>query len=194
MSKYLFLALSVVAGFIIYEAFPVRHGPGVVAEQAPSIKHVSWQKPIPFKGATLIPQKVISGKVRVIRHKRYFFDRLSKYTPTDVLVGWNELSDERNLDRIYPKLGNRSFEIDFVRLPLKMTTIYQKTDLWHLIPSTTAIDKRIKKLRNGHIIKFKGLLVNIEHNPDFDYATGQTISNQKASEGYAIWLEEFQIL
>ncbi len=194
MVKYLFLGLSVVAGFIMYQAFPVRHGPGVVAAEAPTIKRVSWQKPITFKGATLTPQKVISGEVRVIRYKRYLFDRLSRYTPTDVLVGWNELSDERNLDHIYPKLGNRSFEIDFVRLPLKLSTIYQKTDLWHLIPSTTAIDKRIKTLRNGHIIKIKGLLVNIEHNMDFDYITNQVISDQKASEGFAIWVEEFQIL
>ncbi|MEX0844572.1 MAG: hypothetical protein WD022_04795 [Balneolaceae bacterium] len=193
MVKYLIFCVFVAAGYIVYTTFPVNHGPGITAKEEPSIKRLTWQEPFSFKGATLTPKKLIEGEVRIIKRKRYFFDRFSKYSPVDAVVGWNQLSDQRNLDYIYFTLSNRGFELDLTRPPLELSTIYGESDFWHLIPSTSSIDEKLKMLRNGHIIKIEGILVDLKDDISFEYKTSTTMSKSENTNGFAIWVEELYI-
>jgi hypothetical protein len=193
MVKYLIFCVCVAAGYIVYSNFPVNHGPGITAKEEPKIKSLTWQEPFSFKGATLIPKKVIEAEVRVIKRKRYFFDSFSRYSPVDAVVGWNVLSDERNLDYIYYTMDNREFDVDLTRPPVELQIIYLESDLWHLIPSTAKIDENLKKLRDGHIISIKGLLVDLEHDTGFNYTTETKLSRSKNVNGYALWVEEIDI-
>jgi hypothetical protein len=193
MVKYLVFCVCVAAGYVVYSNFPVKHGPGITAKEEPKIQWLSWQEPFSFKGATLSPKKVIEAEVRVIKRKRYFFDSFSRFSPVDAIVGWNVLSDERNLDYIYFTLGDREFELDLTRPPVELQTIYKESDIWHMIPSTAKIDEDLKKLRDGHIIKIKGLLVDINNDNGFNFKTSIQLSNDKNKTGYALWIEEFDI-
>ena len=194
MVKYLVFCACVAAGYIVYTNFPVNHGPGVTAKEEPTIKRLTWQEPFSFKGATMIPKKIIEAEVRIIKRKRYFFDNFSRYSPVDAIVGWNRLSDERNLDYVFYTLDDRKFDLDLTRPPIDLYTIYHETDLWHLIPSTSDIDEDLKKLRDGHIIRVQGLLVDIEHDTGFNYETSTKISNEENPDGFALWVEELHIL
>lgn len=193
MVKYLVFCVFVAAGYIVYTNFPVDHGPGITAKNEPEIKRLTWQEPFSFKGANLVPKKIIEAEVRVIKRKRYFFDSFSRYSPVDAVVGWNQLSDERNLDYIFYTLDDRNYDVDLTRPPLELTTIYKESDLWHFIPSTASIEEQLKQLRDGHIIKLKGLLVNIEHDEGFNYQTSTEISERFNDDGFAVWVEEFHI-
>ncbi|MEQ8525439.1 hypothetical protein [Gracilimonas sp.] len=193
MVKYLVFCVFVAAGYIVYTNFPVNHGPGITANNEPEIKRLTWQEPFSFKGATLVPKKVIEAEVRVIKRKRYFFDSFSRYSPVDAVVGWNQLSDERNLDYIFFTLDDRNYDVDLTRPPLELSTIYRESDLWHYIPSTASIEEQLKQLRDGHIIKLKGLLVDIEHDEGFNYQTSTATSERYNDTGFAIWVEEFHI-
>lgn len=193
MVKYLVFCVFVAASYIVYSTFPVDRGPGVMVKNAPEIERLTWHEPFTFKGATVSPKKVIEGEVLVIKRKRYFFDNLTKYAPSDAIVGWNQLSDERNLDYIFYTLKNRSFKLDLTRPPLPLTTIYSESALWHLIPSTTDINEKIKALREGHIIYLKGLLVDLENEDEKLLTTETKLTSTKNSNGMAIWIEELQI-
>ncbi len=193
MVKYLVFCVFVAAGYIVYTNFPVNHGPGITAKNEPEIKRLTWQEPFSFKGATMIPQKTIEAEVRVIKRKRYFFDGFSRYSPVDAVVGWNQLSDERNLDYIFFTLDDRNHDVDLTRPPLEVSTIYQESDLWHFIPSSASVEEQLKQLRDGHIVKLKGLLVDIEHDAGFGYQTATEVSGRYNDSGFAIWVEEFHI-
>lgn len=193
MVKYLVFCVLVASGYLVYSNFPVHHGPGITAKEEPKIDRLTWQEPFTFKGATFTPQKVIDAEVRIIKRKRYFFDSFSKYSPVDAIVGWNELSDSRNLDYIYYQLGERKFELDLTRPPLPVSKIYSESDLWHLIPSTSEIDKQIKSLRDGEIIKVEGLLVDVTRESDYNLTTNTTLSGSSKPNGFIIWIEDFQI-
>lgn len=193
MVKYLVFCVLVASGYLVYSNFPVNHGPGITAKEEPKIERLTWQEPFTFKGATFTPKKIIDAEVRVIKKKRYFFDSFSKYSPVDAIVGWNELSDSRNLDYIYFQLGEREFELDLTRPPLSVPKIYGESDLWHLIPSTAEIDKRIKSLRDGEIIKIGGLLVDISNEADYELKTNTELSESTKPNGFIIWIEDFHI-
>lgn len=193
MVRYLVFCAFIAAGYIVYSTFPVKHGPGITAKEEPVISRLTWQEPFSFKGATFTPKKLIKGEVRVVKRKRYLFDAMSKYAPVDILAGWNQLSDQRNLDYIFFNLDNRDYDIELSRPPLDLNVIYGETALWHLIPSTSEIDEKLKNLRNGHIIKIDGLLVDLSDDTSFDYKTSTSISNTRNTRGFAIWVEGLQV-
>lgn len=193
MVKYLVFCVLVASGYIVYSNFPVNHGPGITAKEEPKIERLTWQEPFTFKGATFSPEKVIEGEVRVIKRKRYFFDSFSKFSPVDAVVGWKELSDSKNLDYIFYTLKDRSFNLDLTRPPLPVPQIYGESDLWHLIPSSKEIDKKLKALRDGEIIKLKGLLVDINSDSDFNHITNTALSESTKPQGFIIWIEDLQI-
>jgi hypothetical protein len=193
MVKYLVFCVLLASGYLVYSNFPVNHGPGITAKQEPKIARLTWQEPFTFKGATFTPKRIIDAEVRIIKKKRYFFDSFSKYSPVDAIVGWNELSDSRNLDYIYFQLGEREFELNLTRPPLSLPKIYDESDLWHLIPSTTEIDKRIKSLRDGEIIKVGGLLVDISNGSDYEFTTNTELSESTKPTGFIVWIEDFNI-
>lgn len=193
MVKYLVFCVFVAASYIVYSTFPVDRGPGVMVKNAPEIERLTWQEPFTYKGATITPKKVIEGEVLVIKRKRYFFDNITKFAPTDAMVGWNQLSDERNLDYIFYSLKDRSFKLDLTRPPLPLNTIYGESDLWHLLPSTTDINEKLKTLREGHIIHVKGLIVEVESEGDKLLTSETELTSTKNSDGMAIWIEELRI-
>ncbi|MEX0720883.1 MAG: hypothetical protein WD059_09460 [Balneolaceae bacterium] len=193
MIKYLAVFILLASGYLIYTNFPESHGPGITAKEQPKLNRLTWQKPFTFKGATLTPTKLINAEVRIIKRKRYYFDDFSKYSPVDALIGWNELSDERNLDHIYFSLGNRKFELDLTRPPLEVPKIYAESDLWHLIPSTSDIDEKVKTLRNGNIIHLKGMIVNLSNETNFDFISASEINQKNRNASFSVWIEDFQI-
>ncbi|MDR9419009.1 hypothetical protein [Gracilimonas sp.] len=189
MLKYIFLCSAIAAGYLLYSTFPVYNGPGVMVEEEPAIKNLTWEKPFNFKGAELIPRKTMEAEVQVIKKKRYLFDDFSQYSPIDAVVGWNELSDKRNLDYIYFSLNDRSFDFEVSSPPLELEKIKNKTALWHLIPATAEIDEKIKKIRNGNIIKVKGLLIDLKNGNNFNYKTETLLSSKRNKQGYILWVE-----
>ena len=193
MIKYLAFCFMVIAGYIFYSSLPVYQGPGITAENEPQLSHLSWQKPVNFRSATLVPKRVIEGEVRIVKKKRYFFDSMSEYEPVDAVVGWSELSDERNLDFIHFSIDKRSYNVEVARPPVPLQQIYEQTDLWHLVPSTSSIDEKVKGLRNGHIIKLKGLLIDIQSESDYGFFTKASESRSNHKDGFIIWVEELTI-
>lgn len=193
MVKYLILCVCITSGYIVYSTFPIIHGPGITAKEEPEISHLTWEEPFTFKDATLTPKKQIEGEVRILDRKRYYFDSYSRYSPIDVIVGWNDMSDERNLDYIYHMLSDRSFELNLSYPPIERDRINRESDLWHLIPSTSLINEQIKQLRKGHIIKIEGLIVDINHDTGFNFISSTSITDVKNKTGFAIWVQDFQI-
>jgi hypothetical protein len=48
-------------------------------------------------------------------------------------------------------------------------------------------------MRDGHIIKIKGLLVNLEYDSGLNFDTETGLSSAKKTNGFLIWIEEFDI-
>lgn len=161
MIKYILICLLIGLSVMAWSEIPIKRGPGITAHHGPDIQRVVNEKDITFDGNTYSPFKKIKATVRVIDKNRYFFDGMSKFSPYDILVGWGEVSDQKNLDYIHYKLKNRDFSFKKTRLPLDYNVIKNSTELWHMVSSTEEIEKRLFSLRDGHIITLEGYLVDV---------------------------------
>ncbi len=161
MVKYIFLCLVIGLSIMAWSEIPITRGPGILAKEAPKISKLISSDEINFNGNTYTTHKKVDAKVRVIDKERYFFDSMSEFSSYDVLVGWGQVSDQKNLDYINFKLGNRTFEYKNYRLPLNSDLINNQTLLWHLIPATEEIKSSLFTLRKGHIIEISGYIVDV---------------------------------
>lgn len=193
MLRFILLGVIAFSGFYIWTIFPINHGPGEVSKDKPKLERLTWEKPFEFKNATIIPLRKISGEVRVLEKKRYFFDSKKEFSPADILIGWKALSDERNLDHIRFSLNKRLFDYEFTKPPLPLNEILSQIDLWHLVPSNEDVDIKIKKLRKGHIIYLEGFVVDIE--PQSKYAWRSELVNPKNQnfKNTIVWVNKLSV-
>ena len=192
MLKYILLCIVAFAGYYAWTIYPIKHGPGELAPKEPRIERVGWEKPFTYKGDTVKPVRRITGEVRVLKNRRYFIDSRSDYSPVDVLVGWKELSDERNLNHLYFSLEHRYFEINYSRPPLPIYEMYSQMALWHLIPSTEEIDAQIKKIRPGNVMEMEGLVVDIDSETGFDW-NSELENPGGRSNNLVIWITQIRV-
>lgn len=161
MIKYIFLCIVIGLSIMAWSEIPIKRGPGILAEEAPKISKLISSDEINFNGHTYTTHKKIDARVRVVEKERYFFDSMSEFSSYDILVGWGQVSDQKNLDYINFKLSDRTFEYKNYRLPLDPDLINNQTLLWHLIPSSEEIKNSLFTLRKGHIIEISGYIVDV---------------------------------
>lgn len=193
MLRFILICIVAFAGYYVWAFFPVNHGPGITAPDAPTTSRITWEKPFPFKDYTIVPIKKVEGTVRVLKHKRYFFDSKSDYSPADVLVGWGDLSDERNLDHLHFTANNRVSDIEYSRPPLPINQLYQQTALWHLVPSNQEIEKEIKHMREGNILSIAGFIVNIESEIEFGWRSDTINKGGNQHPNTIVWVTEIKV-
>ncbi len=194
MLRFILLGIVACSGFYVWSVFPINHGPGQLVDTEPTVERLSWEKPFTFKYATITPLKKISGEVRVLEKRRYYFDSKSKYSPIDALVGWKELSDERNLDYLHFSLGDRYYDLSYSSPPIPLNDVYKQIDLWHLVPSSKEMEKQIKGIRKGSVLSIEGLIVNIEFEDDFPWESELTKSKRAGQlNTNVIWINEISI-
>jgi hypothetical protein len=193
MLRFILVFIVAFAGYYLWAFFPITHGPGITNPHAPETSRITWEKPFPYREYTITPLRNIEGETRVIERKRYYFDSKSEYAPVDVLVGWSDLSDERNLDHLHFSLDNRVADVEYSRPPLPVSQIYKQTALWHLVPSNEAIEKEIKKIRNGNILRIKGFIVNIDSEVDYGWRSDITPAKNEKYNNTIIWVTEVSV-
>lgn len=190
MIKYLFLCLVIGLSIMAWSEIPIARGPGILAEEAPSISKLISSNEINFNGNTYTTHKKVDAKVRVIEKERYFFDSMSEFSSYDILVGWGQVSDQKNLDYINFKLSNRTFDYKNYRLPLDPDLINNQTLLWHLIPSSEEIKSSLFTLRKGHIIEISGYIVDVTTNNGLQWksASSPSITDTFGNRHNIFWI------
>lgn len=193
MLKYILLCILAMSGYYAWTSHPVTHGAGIIAPDKPVLKYVSWEKPFTYKESTLTPVKLMEAEVRVLEKKRYFFDEYKELSPVDVLVGWDEMSDERNLEFINFRLQNRAFSMEFIKPPIPETAIYNQVQLMHVIPANNFVKEDLLALKKGELITFKGMLVHIESTVQPNWTTDLLLTGTKKWKTQILWVEELKI-
>ncbi len=193
MVKYIAIGAFVFLAYLAWSMVPIDRGPGVKADKAPVLVDNSKEEPFSYNEAELMPAGSVSAEVRVISKKRYFLDGMSSFSPIDVLVGWNDLSDQRNLDYLHFDLSERTFSKKPYQLPVTHKEINEQTALWHLIPSTDEIKSELGRLRDGHLLKIEGLLVNVRDKKGLKWETSKDLFDSDKPEHEIIWVTSIQL-
>ncbi len=190
MFKYVLLCFLALFGYYAWTVYPINHGPGIIAPHKPNIDYLSWEKPFTYKGENIIPVKKYSGELRILAKKQYFFDDRSELSPIDILVGWDDMSDERNVSFINFSLSDRYFKMSFTRPPIPLEHMYSEMDLLHLIPSSEEVKKTMNGLRKGHIVSIEGFIVNVESSSSFNWESEHLRRDHTRLPNLVLWVNK----
>jgi hypothetical protein len=155
-------ALVALVGIYAWQTREVRHGPGRVAPERPGQERIDIP-PFEFRGARLLPRARFHIEARVLATERYYLDPVADLSPVDVALGWGPMSDEAVLDQLDISQGER-FVYALPRGPLSISpALVQLTfSNFHVIPADALVERELKSLRRGQVVRLAGLLVDVD--------------------------------
>ncbi len=157
---FIFLALISYGAYQHFSHQPVVHGDGVIASQQPaqySTSHTSFT----LNGYNITPLEAFEIEARVLATEQYSLGREADLSPVDLALGWGKMSDETILKDIKISQSNRFYYWRVDEFPIPRREIETQSANMHMIPADDQIDKLLKSIRPGQIVKLSGDLVQV---------------------------------
>ncbi len=193
--KTILLALILLAAWYhfynIETAPPI--GPGIKGGPSPYQTALA-PNTFDFKGVTLTEKASFSLTAKVLSAEHYYFDRHSKLSSLDVVLGWQELSDEEVVSQIQFSQSERQYKWVSNSSTISNQEIQTSTANIHLIPATEAISKQLKQLKIGNIIYVNGLLVDVSNPSGWHWKTSLSRTDTGKHSSEILYLTELEII
>ena len=174
MRKFL-VFLLVVAAFVGYNRWqyrPVVHPPGVLIPFAPEQGDIRGGQLIRHEDYVVSPRAEFDIQARVLSRETYYLGTESDLSPIDLALGWGRMSDQAVLDRIDISQSGRWY---FTRYdlppPIPEWEIINSSSNMHMIPADSSVERDLKRLRPGELVRLKGYLVDIDHESGWAWRT-----------------------
>jgi len=192
---FIFLALLGAGWYFYSQPGQVTLGPGVEASEIP------WQKASGSPDTHRVDNYTITEladfriKAKVLSKKNYFMGREADLSPTDLTLGWGNLSDESILEHIEISQSGRFYRWRVKSFPVPRREIETSSANMHLIPATDIVKRVIKEIRNGDIIELSGSLVNVQSDSDgWHWKSSQTRTDTGKDACELIWVDQLKIV
>ena len=153
-----FIALISYGAYQSYSNRPVLHDNGIIAGQQP-IQSSSKQQAFTHNGYHITPLEDFSIEARVLAAKDYTFGREADLAPVDLALGWGKMSDEAVLSKINISQSNRFYHWRVDAFPIPRKEIELQSGNMHMIPADNQVEKTLKSVRPGQIVKITGYLI-----------------------------------
>ena len=173
----------------------VTHGPGITAKEAPIQENIRNASGFTYKDYMIYPMAEFQVKARVLSKEDYRTGEESKLSPTDLALGWGYMSDERVLDKIHISQGGRWYRWrtrDYP--PIPQAEIIRSSANMHIIPASDEINERLKLVKKGHIVRFRGKLVRVQSDDNWFWSSSMTREDSGGHACELVWVEEFTIV
>lgn len=154
----LFIALVSYGGYQHFSQRPILHGNGVIASQQPT-QHSSKQHAFTHHGYHVTPLEDFVIEARVLAAKNYTFGREADLSPVDLALGWGAMSDEAVLRKISISQSNRFYHWRADMFPIPRKEIELHSANMHMVPANAQIEKALKLVRPGQVVKLTGYLI-----------------------------------
>lgn len=148
-------------GYGAYEHFanvPITHSNGILISQQPIQQHTN-QTQFKLNSYSILPLQSFEIKARVLSAQHYTFDREANLAPVDLALGWGQMSDESVLKQIDISQTNRFYYWHVDSFPIPRKIIETSSANMHMIPANAAIEKMLKSIKAGQLVKISGYLV-----------------------------------
>jgi hypothetical protein len=192
MLKHIFLILVLAVSFYLWDQRPIKHGAGVLAPDAPTVQRGFQMTGHEIQHYTLQPRYRIEGTSRILSNQRYWFDEKSTLSPVDFVLGWGKMSDERIIDQIKTPIRGRDYKIDVIRPPLTFNQIRSELFYMHAIPADEEIEEKLKKLKTGNVIKYKGYLVDVHDRSGILWRTSLQNGQPKLDSAQLVYITDIE--
>ncbi|HOL70663.1 MAG TPA: hypothetical protein PKW45_04395, partial [Bryobacteraceae bacterium] len=143
---------------------PVRHPPGVLVPEAPRQNLMAGITLADTPEYRVTALASFSARGLLLGRERYWWDRGSRLSPVDFVLGWGPMSDQSVIDRLIITQGRRWFQWrpKGRRLPIPEADIIAHSANMHLIPADAEVRSRLLRIRPGSVVSLSGYLVLVE--------------------------------
>jgi hypothetical protein len=198
MTRWLAVAFLALCAYLAFDrvvlARPIARGAGVVAAEVPVQAALGRDAPAFQKnGFRVVAVASFALEARVLRTKTYCCGGADSLAPIDVAFGWGRMSDETVLARLAISQSGRFYFWRYEGAPpIPRREIEVSSANMHLIPATTAIAKRLDRLRPGNVVTLKGYLVEVSGKDGFVWRSSLTREDTGNGACELIWVEELE--
>lgn len=191
---YLLIFLAALFAWRDWSRREIVHPPGVLVPESPRQLAAKDVEPFRFKGYRLRPRAVFEVRARVLSRADYRWGREADLSPMDLALGWGAMSDQAILDHIEISQGSRWYYTRYEPPgPLPDSEIIRHSGNMHMLPADAAIRGRLKDIRPGDIVRFRGYLVDVDDESGFHWRT--SLSREDTGNGACelVYVERIEI-
>jgi hypothetical protein len=187
-----FIALIGYGGYQYLSNRPEIHGDGVIAGQQPTQTSRN-QQAFRHNGYTITPLESFTIEARVLATKDYTFGREADLSPVDLALGWGAMSDEAILSKIDISQSNRFYYWQVQEFPIPRQEIETHSANMHMIPANTQIEKTLKSVRPGQVVKLSGYLIEAKSDDGWRWKSSLTRSDTGAGACEVIFVKSLSV-
>jgi len=196
LKKILFVSLALLA-FMAYRDWTSRdieYPPGVLVSELPKQIDVNGLATVTLDEYELTSRAEFEIRARVLSRKNYSWGSEADLSPVDLALGWGVMSDQAVIDQIEISQGSRWYYTRYqLPAPISDTEIIQNSGNMHIIPAQSRIEKKLKQVRVGDIVRLRGRLVDIDHPSGWHWRTSLSRDDTGGGSCEIVYLEDIEI-
>jgi hypothetical protein len=192
--KFLPIVLIVLGTAVWYGGRPVAQPAGVLVDDEPLQTALAGAPSLRPRGYQLNPVATFEGTVRVLGKKRYRADAHARLAPFDLAVGWGPMSDTAILDQFHIFQTQRLYIWRTERYPIPKEEVIRNSTNIHIIPAGSDVSAVLSRIREGHLIRFSGRLVDVLSTDGGRWRTSRSRTDAGVGACEILWLEEVEIV
>ena len=129
------------------------------------------------------PLAGISLQARVLHREDYGFGAESRYSPTDLALGWGPMAAPGLADRLQVDQANRWYHYRWgpEGPPIPADAIRRDSSNMHMVPADDSVARALSAVRAGQMVRLDGWLVRIDQDDGWHWAS--SLSRDDAGSG-----------
>ena len=173
-----------------------RLPPGIVAPDAPVQQLLDPPPTFAAKEHVFVARARYDITARVLRKGIYRIDGGANLAPVDLGLGWGAMSDTAVVDALeFSQMGRFLYwkPKDRTSFPLTPAQTIAQAAQVHAVPADAAIERRLRGLRPGQVVRLSGYLVDIRGSNGFLWRT--SLSRDDTGDGACeiMWIESLAV-
>ena len=189
-----FAALLGAGNWWLYER-SVPRPPGVLVAAEPVQHDLDPAPEFTDRGYRFVQRARYDITARVLRREIYRVDGGATLAPVDLAVGWGPLSDSGIVDQLeFSQMGRFFYwkPRNAATFPLDPGTLIAHGAQMHMIPATKDIERRLRTVRPGQIVRIGGYLVDVRGPGGFQWNTSLTRMDTGDGACEIVWVEALE--
>jgi hypothetical protein len=160
----LFFLACAWGGFNAWWHSPITTRPGILAPDPPKQTMLTPRETITFKNAQLEKVARFEFTGRVLHTQEYWplLDYGANFAPIDIGVGWGRMSDQQVVEKFSFSQTNRFLLWEASSYPIPIPEVIRSATNMHMIPANSQIERDMKSVRPGELIRVSGYLVYLQ--------------------------------
>lgn len=184
----------IVAAIWFYDSVrPVAQPPGILAPDPPLVRALTAEpRTLVRNEHVFTPLAAFEARARVLSVERYGRDRESGAALLDVALGWGRMSDSVTLKNVDVAQAERRVLSKSYDPALPDAEVEASILNLHLVTIDPEVEKTIRQLRAGNIVRLAGLLVEAAGGDGWRWK-GEPRARPASFPGTLLWVERIEI-